>query len=219
MGLYTSHYRCTGVASALFRGFVRLYTRPRVEGLEHVPRHGAVLLVANHSSHADTAVLFSVLPAELRRRTTAAAARDYFFRGDLMTHFSRMLYNVIPVERETQRGHDPLRHVERALREGYGVLLYPEGTRSKDGTVGPFRGGIGRLMSQFPSVPVVPIWIEGTTRVLPKGTTIPRPLKVTVRFGSPITVRVEPHNRASEHAAARLVRDAVLQLGGQSDLA
>jgi 1-acyl-sn-glycerol-3-phosphate acyltransferase len=218
MGLYRSHYRCTGVVSTLFTAFVRAYARPRVEGREHIPTNGAFLLVANHASHADTAVLFSILPHDIRQRTVAAAARDYFFRGDLMTTFSRMLYNVVPVDREAQRGPrlNPLRHVERALREGYGVLIYPEGTRSRDGTVGPFRGGIGRLIGQFPAVPVVPVWLEGTTRALPKGTVIPRPVRVTVRIGAPLLLDVAPNNRASEHAAANKVRDAVLALSGRS---
>jgi 1-acyl-sn-glycerol-3-phosphate acyltransferase len=213
MGLYNSHHRCAPVAFTLFTAFVRTYTRPRVEGLENIPSSGAFILAPNHSSHADTAVIFTVVPNS-RHRLVAAAARDYFFTGNLMQTSARMLYNIIPVEREAQRGRDPLRHVQRALREGYGVLIYPEGTRSRDGKVGPFRGGIGRLIRQFPEVPVLPVYIEGTTRVMPKGKVIPRPGLVFVKIGTPMHFRIEAHNRASEHAAAEAVRAEVLRLGG-----
>src|SRR5256885_17031974 len=78
----------------------------------------------------------------MRRRVVAAAAQDYFFDNGLRQFASRMLFNTIPVPRTAFGSSDPLRHVVRALREGYGVLLFPEGTRSQNGELGPFRGGV-----------------------------------------------------------------------------
>jgi 1-acyl-sn-glycerol-3-phosphate acyltransferase len=214
MGLYISQHRCARIASALFTSFVRIYARPHVHGVEHIPKTGAFILAPNHSSHADTAVIFTVVPNS-HERLVAAAARDYFFTGNLMQTSARMLYNTIPVDRDAQRGRDPLRHVTRALREGYGVLIYPEGTRSRDGKIGPFRGGIGRLMRQFPEVPVLPVFIDGTTRIMPKGKVIPRPGRVDVRIGPRIRFKIEP-TKASEHAAAEAVRAEVLRLAERS---
>lgn len=213
MSLYISHHLCANIVPVLFRTFVRAYVRPHVTGTDNLPEEGAFILAANHNSHADTAVLFTALPGAVRRRSLAAAAQDYFFDRGLRQTVSRILFNVIPVSRDSGGGQNPLRHVIRALREGYGVLLYPEGTRSLHGTVGPFRKGIGRLIAEFPDVPVIPVWIEGTTRVMPKGQNIPQPRKVEVHFGEPLYPHADLHNKSSWQVAADKVRDAVILTG------
>ena len=212
MSLYISHHLCANIVPVLFRTFVRTYVRPRVTGTDNLPKEGAFILAANHNSHADTAVLFTAIPRDIRQRSLAAAAQDYFFDKGLRQTVSRILFNVIPVARESG-GQNPLRHVIRALREGYGVLLYPEGTRSLHGTVGPFRKGIGRLIAEFPEVPVIPIWIEGTNRVMPKGQNVPQPRKVEVHFGEPIYPGADLRDKASWQTAADKVRDAVILTG------
>src|SRR5262245_7685133 len=156
MSLYTSHQRSAGLISGIFRQIVAFYLRPQVSGTEHLPVQGAFILAANHASHADSAVIYAAIPRALRPRLLAAAAQDYFFEGGLRQYLARALFNAIPVDREGVQRRDPLRHVVRALREGYGVLIYPEGTRSLTGKIGPFRSGIGRLIAQFPDMPVIP---------------------------------------------------------------
>lgn len=216
MRLYTSHYPLGWLIRPLFRLFVLLYVRPQVDGRQNIPREGAFALVANHSSHADTAVIYASLPRRVRSRVVAAAAEDYFFRGGPLQISSRILFNAVPVSREARRGGpDPLRHIVRALREGYGVLYYPEGTRSSDGSVGQFRAGIGRMVAEFPGLPVVPVWIEGATRVMPKGKTVPRPRRMKVRFGEPLHLQAHPRYRATWQTAADQVRDAVIALSDE----
>ena len=112
-----------------------------------------------------------------------------------------------------------MRHASRALREGYALLLFPEGTRSKDGAIGPFFSGIGRLIADFPGTPVIPTYLSGTMRVMPKGKVLPRPFKVTVRFGAPMLVTAHPKFRATWKSAAKEVREAVIQLGGFTNTA
>ena len=215
MGLYTSRHPIARfeLVSRPFMAFVRFYCRLRVEGLEHIPRSGAFLLAVNHSSHADTAVIFAALARPMRRRVVAAAAQDYFFDNGLRQFTSRVLFNTIPVPRTAFGSSDPLRHVVRALREGYGVLLFPEGTRSQNGQLGPFRGGIGRLAAEFPEVPIIPGWLEGTARVLPKNASFPRPARVRARFGPPAQhTPARMDDKASWRVVATQVREAVLQL-------
>jgi 1-acyl-sn-glycerol-3-phosphate acyltransferase len=212
MSLYMSHQRGAALVSDLFELFVSLYIHPHVAGVEHLPVQGAYLLAANHTSHADTAVIFSTVPRRLRHRLLAAAAQDYFFDGGLRQHAARALFNAIPVERETAKRRDPLRHVVRALREGYGVLIYPEGTRSRDGRIGPFRSGIGRLIAQFPALPVIPTLVEGTDQVMPKGRPLPVPGRVHVTFGAPLRPQAELEKKATWQAAAGQVRQAIVEM-------
>jgi 1-acyl-sn-glycerol-3-phosphate acyltransferase len=217
MGLYTSRHPFARfeLVTRPFMAFVRFYCRLQVEGVDLLPANGPFILAANHSSHADTAVIFAALPRAMRKRVVAAAAREYFFDGGMRQSVSRMLFNVIPVARNARFGEDPLRHVVRALREGYGVLLFPEGTRSQNGQLGPFRSGIGRLAAEFPAAPIIPIWLDGTARVLPKkaAVPIPRPVRVRVRFGAPVAhAPADPANTASWRAVANDVREALVQL-------
>jgi 1-acyl-sn-glycerol-3-phosphate acyltransferase len=217
MSLYTSHQRSAGLISGIFRQVVALYLRPQVSGAEYLPVKGAFILAANHASHADSAVIYAAIPRALRPRLLAAAAQDYFFEGGLRQYLARALFNAIPVDREGVQRRDPLRHVVRALREGYGVLIYPEGTRSRSGQIGPFRSGIGRLIAQFPGVPVIPALLEGTDEVMPKGRAVPRPRRVRVTFGAPLRLEADRAQRATWQSAANQVREAVigLQIAGE----
>src|SRR3954468_18304408 len=215
MGLYTSHHLIARLelVSRPFMAFVRFYCRLRVEGLEHIPQSGAFILAVNHSSHADTAVIFAALARPMRKRVVAAAAQDYFFDNGLRQFASRVLFNTIPVPRNAFGSSDPLRHVVRALREGYGVLLFPEGTRSQNGEVGPFRSGIGRLAAEFPNVPIIPVWLDGTARVLPKNASVPRPVSVSAHFGVPVThAPASLEDKTTWRSVANEVREAVLKL-------
>lgn len=214
MGMYTSHHLAARMnwPSLLFMAFVRAYTSLRVEGLDYVPTHGPFILAANHSSHADTAVIYASLPAPHRKMVLAAAAQDYFFDNGFRQYVSRVLFNTIPVARNPKKGRDPLRHVLRALREDYGVLLFPEGTRSLNGEIGPFRSGIGKIIAEFPGLPVIPTLLEGTDEVLPKKALFPRPRPVTLRFGPPLYLSAGPEDKASWRAAAQQIRAAVLRL-------
>lgn len=212
MSLYASHYPFTNLGRGIFFTFIRLYLRPRICGAEYLPPKGPFLLAANHSSHADTAVIFSTFPPALRHHVVAAAARDYFFEGGWQQATSRMLFNAIPVDREAVKGEDPLRHVVRALSEGYGVVIYPEGTRSLTGKIGRFRRGIGRLAAMFPSLPVIPVRLLSTARAMPKGAVFPRPYTVRVHYGAPLQLEADLENRASWQIAANTIRAAVIEL-------
>jgi 1-acyl-sn-glycerol-3-phosphate acyltransferase len=216
MSLYTSHQRAAGLLSGIFEQIVAFYLRPRVSGAENLPLRGAFMLAANHASHADTAVIYASVPRALRRRLLAAAAQDYFFEGGLRQYLARALFNAIPVDRESAKRRDPLRHVVRALREGYGVLIYPEGTRSRDGRIGPFRSGIGRLAAQFPDAPVIPALLEGTSEVMPKGRPVPLPHRVCVTFGAPLRLEADRTQKATWQAAANQVREAIVGLRAAS---
>lgn len=219
MSLYKSRHVAAHFLPSLFVGFVKLYLRLKVEGQANLPATGACIIAANHQSHADTAVVFAALPKAGRARFVAAAAQDYFFQGGPQQYLSRVLFNAIPLTRDRRGGRDPLRHLSRALREGYTLLMFPEGTRSKDGTLGPFRAGIGKLVAEYPGTPVIPTWIGGTTNVMPKGKLLPRPFKATVRFGEPLLIKAHPKLRATWQSAADEIRAAVVALGDYQELA
>jgi long-chain acyl-CoA synthetase len=167
-----------------------------------------VLLVANHASHLDTPSILRALPRPLRTRVAVAAAADYFFRTRTLRVATPLLLNGFPFSREGAV-RSSLEHCGELVDRGWSVLVYPEGTRSLTGELQPFRSGSGLLATEL-RVPVVPIAVEGTHALLPKGRWQPRRGPVTVRFGQPLRFSLSdtPADAASQlaHEVAALLR-------------
>ncbi len=161
-----------------------LCRRFRVQGVEHVEGlRGPAIFVANHSSHFDTCLVVRALPVDARRQLTVAAAADYFYTSKAKASFVSLLLNTFPFDRE--RGDESLARCEQALRDGWSLLIYPEGTRSTTGEIGRFKRGCGMLAART-GRPVVPVHIDGAGRIMAKGRSIPRRADVTVSFGDPV---------------------------------
>ncbi len=145
---------------------------------------GGCVVVANHSSHADTAVLLAALPAGAQ--PVFAAAADYWFDVPVRRFVASSLIGVLPVRRSGSDTYAQLLAAARpALEAGRTVVIYPEGTRSTDGTVGEFRSGALRLARDC-GVPLVPVAVRGTAEVLPKGAGFISHGPMRVRIGDPI---------------------------------
>jgi 1-acyl-sn-glycerol-3-phosphate acyltransferase len=145
---------------------------------------GPVLLVANHSSHLDTAALLGSLPAGRRQRTAVAAVADYFFDAWWRAGASAVVFNTLPIEKfDGTLARTPA----ELLAAGWSIIVYPEGTRSSDGFLGSFRTGAARLAVEQ-RVPVVPVGLRGTYSAMPRGRRWPRPgrPRVSVRYGAPL---------------------------------
>lgn len=200
------------IAAALgIRAALRTYNRFDIIGSEHLPRDGSFVLVANHASHLDAVALLSALPLRSLHRAYPLAARDYFAANSLRLSLTAIIANVMLFDRDAV-GRKGLTTCQQMLEERGNVLvMFPEGTRSTDGELGIFRRGIGLLLAGR-SYPVVPCYLDGTFRALPKGTHIPRPARVRLAIGEPRTYeRVETSDAGALHICADL-RGAVLAL-------
>lgn len=160
---------------------------PSVSGLAVLERLSPpVIFVANHSSHLDAPLVLTSLPARWRDRTATGAAADYFFDVWWRAAATALIFNAFPVERAGGRGR--ARHLARDLLENrWNILMFPEGTRSHDGWIRPFRLGAARLATET-GVAVVPIGIRGSFQAMPRGRGWPakgRP-PVRLRIGDPI---------------------------------
>jgi 1-acyl-sn-glycerol-3-phosphate acyltransferase len=152
----------------------------RLAGLED----GPVIFAANHHSHLDTPVLLTSIPEPWRHRAFVAAAADYFFRTHLTSAASALVIGAIPIERSkvARRSAD---QAAELLADGWSLIIFPEGGRSPDGWGQPFRGGAAYLSNRT-GVPVVPVHLEGTSKILRKGKKLPTPAHVRVTYGSPL---------------------------------
>ncbi|HZV48463.1 MAG TPA: lysophospholipid acyltransferase family protein [Candidatus Dormibacteraeota bacterium] len=199
------------VQQGLWLPFTRLMTRPEVEGDEWLrDQDRAMILVSNHVSHADTHVLLAALPDRVRERTVVGAAADYWYRRPWLGRLVSFWLNTFPFAR-SGGAQGVLHSSSRLLRSGWHLLIYPEGTRSPDGRLQEFKPGVGHLAGET-RAPVVPIHVQGTHRVMPKGRRIPLPAPVRVRIGRPL--HLEPGE--ASRSFTRRVERAVGELGGGS---
>jgi 1-acyl-sn-glycerol-3-phosphate acyltransferase len=172
-----------------------VYTRARVVGRDRFEQLRApVVFVANHSSHLDTPTILRALPRKWRQRTAVAAAADYFYKKRAVASAVALIFNTVPIARRGG-GNGSTEQVDRLIDQRWNVLLFPEGTRSRDGKLGKMHSGAAVLAQQH-GVPIVPIYVEGTHEAMPPGRNWPRRIKgrvfsrrhkVEVHFGPPIT--------------------------------
>jgi 1-acyl-sn-glycerol-3-phosphate acyltransferase len=181
---------------------VRTLYRPRVTGAEHVPRTGPVIIAGNHISFADE--IFTPLAA--RRRVLYFAKAEYFtgvgLRGRLMAALFHGLGQV-PVERGDTRSAAAVVDIGVGLlRQGAVLGIFPEGTRSPDGSLYRFRTGVARLALRS-GAPVVPVGIVGTRAVQPPGSRRWHLAPVEVNFGPALHFG----ERAAQERSARVLRE------------
>ncbi len=201
-----------GVTGQAISTFARFMTAPRAiwQGIEPVPHQR--IYFANHSSNGDFVLLWTALPAPLRRQTRPVAALDYWLSSPLRTFIGREVFNAVLIDRRPEaRAEDPVAQMAAALDQGSSLILFPEGQRnSSEATLLPFKSGLYHLAKARPGVDLVPVWIANLNRVMPKGEVIPVPLICTLTFGAPL------HLAEDEPKDAFLVRatQALLALKG-----
>ncbi len=158
-----------------------------IRGREHLPLSGPAIIVANHNSHLDTAVLMSLFPLSVINKIRPIAAADYFFSGRLMKWFALNIAGIIPIERRPKEtGHHIFAPVIDALDHDSIVIIFPEGTRGEPEMMGKMKNGIGHLLSERSNVPVIPVFFYGLGKCLPKGEVVLVPFFVDAFIGEPL---------------------------------
>ncbi|MFD6952839.1 acyl-phosphate glycerol 3-phosphate acyltransferase [Nocardiopsis sp. TSRI0078] len=187
----------------------RTLCRPTIQGRENVPATGAVLLASNHLSFVDSVVIpLSVT----QRRVRFLAKSDYFEGTGLKGRLTRTVFSslgAMPVQRADARGAMlSLETMLDRLREGEACVIYPEGTRSRDGRLYRGRTGVAHLAMES-KAPVVPVAVTGTQDVQPVGASMPRPRPFTIRFGTPMDFSTG-YDHLPPGKARRVITDRVM---------
>jgi 1-acyl-sn-glycerol-3-phosphate acyltransferase len=181
----------TAAAAALgVVAFARTVTGVRANWTGCTPSPARRIYIANHVSHGDFVLIWTVLPRELRRTTRPVAALDYWSTGRLRRFFGQRVFRALLIDRApVSRAANPIAAMMGAL-ETSSLILFPEGTRNTGpDALLPFRSGLFHLARARPDTEIVPVWIDNLSRVMPKGEMIPVPLLCTVTFGAPFTLR------------------------------
>jgi 1-acyl-sn-glycerol-3-phosphate acyltransferase len=197
---------------------LRLYCRPTIEGLEHIPASGGAILASNHLAVADS----FLLPLQVSRRITFLAKREYFtepgFKGFVKKQFFSGVGQV-PVDRSGgNAAQAAMNTAVRLLREGNLLGIYPEGTRSPDGRLYKGKTGVARMALEA-GVPVIPVAMIGTDKVNPIGSKMWRPGHVHVKVGAPLDFsRYEgmAGDRFIERSMTDEIMYSLMELSGQT---
>jgi 1-acyl-sn-glycerol-3-phosphate acyltransferase len=208
------------VTKVVLTPVLALLFRPKVEGVDRVPRSGPAILACNHVSFLD----WMFLPLVIRFRHISFLAKlEYFTRPGLKGALQRYFFTATGQVRVDRSGTDAasaaLRTASRLLAEGRLVGIFPEGTRSRDGRLYRGRTGVARLAAET-GAPVIPCATVGVFALAPPGTRLPRPRKIGVRFGTP---RTWPAGRPATPDALRAWTDELMAeiagLSGQEQAA
>jgi 1-acyl-sn-glycerol-3-phosphate acyltransferase len=205
------------VVRFLLRPLFHVMLRMHVTGRENVPVDGPFILASNHLSFIDS----MVIPLSAPRRVHYLAKAEYFTGTGVGGWLTRTLFTglgAMPVQRQTSRAaQEALDTALAVLRRGEGFGIYPEGTRSRDGRLARGKTGVAWL-ALTADCPVVPVAVSGTDRVQPVDSRWPRPHRVSVTFGTPLTFP-EQRGMAGNGRARRVVTDrimeAIAELSGQ----
>lgn len=196
--------------------FLHAFGRPRVTGLENVPASGPAILASNHLSIVDSLYL----PLVVARPVVFPAKAEYFTaRGPIARLWAAYLRSTKQLEMnrgDTRSAQATLEAAVGILRAGELFGFYPEGTRSPDGRLYRGKSGIGYLALNS-RAPVVPVAMSGTRKMLPPGSSVPRPTRIEVRFGKPLEfghLAGDPPARARRAIADEVMR-AIGEMSGQ----
>ncbi len=193
------------------RAYLRGYHRLRVEGAENLPKVAPFVMVANHSSHLDAITLSAVLPWRLRRSAFPIAAGDVFFETPGVALFSAMMLNALPMWRKSCGPHAMKQLRDRLLGDPAIYVLFPEGTRSRDGNMGRFKPGLGMLVAEA-EVPVVPCYLRGAYEACPPDRKLPLPKPLHLQIGPPLQFAGIQNERSGWQEIASQLEGAVTAL-------
>lgn len=196
------------LAHALLRVFFRLFCRWEVSGRGSVPPSGGAIIAPNHESYLDPMLVGTSLP----RPVHYLARRDLFSPGPWGWILRRV--RAVPIERSAPTPAS-IRAVLDLLRSGAALVIFPEGTRGDGVSLGAGKAGLGMLVLRA-GVPVVPLYIEGSGRVLPRGAAFPRRGKIRLVYGAPLRwERPDRPGRSDYEEVARRVIEAIAGLKEQ----
>jgi 1-acyl-sn-glycerol-3-phosphate acyltransferase len=190
----------------------KTYHRLSVEIERPLPAQPPFVLIANHTSHLDALLLSAALPCRLCDCVFPVAAGDVFFNTPAISLFSATLLNALPMWRKNCGPHALAELKKRLIEAPCGLILFPEGKRSRDGKLGPFKPGLGMLTAGT-AVPVIPCHLSGAFEAFPPAARLPRPWKIRLRIGEPLVFDTVPNRRAGWEEVAERSREAVARLG------
>lgn len=160
-------------------------------GRENLPddlnkRDQPFIMIANHNSHLDAFTLMNLFSLKDFHYVKPVAAADYFMKNPVLAWFSTTILNIIPIPRSNiTKENNPITAMTQALEAGHSLIIFPEGSRGEPEVMQEFKSGVAHLIKKHPDTPVIPVFLKGMGRALPKGEMVIVPFFCDVIIGTP----------------------------------
>lgn len=192
------------VSWTAMRIFSAVWFRVRIEGSENIPASGPVLVVSNHCSTLDP----PLVAIGIRNRMLTFLAKKELWQSAVLGGYLTRI-GAIPVDRTADSDRRAIASCLKSLKESRALLVFPEGTRSPDGTLQPLKPGSARMALAVEGTQIVPVCISGTRDALPSHARFPRPRRVTIRYGKPFPAAAEGLNTEQKKSLYQALTDAM----------
>lgn len=163
---------------------------------------------ANHTSHLDSIVIWSVLPEKVREKTRMVAALDYWSAGPIRRGMARLFHAILIDRKHVSIKNNPIFRLLREMGDDYSIIIFPEGGRGNGEKINDFKSGIYYLAKKKPEIELIPIYLDNMNRILPRGMVLPVPMLSRVVFGPPIWIEKDE----KKEVFLNRCREAVLKL-------
>ncbi|HEV3062073.1 MAG TPA: lysophospholipid acyltransferase family protein [Vicinamibacterales bacterium] len=183
------------------------------------PVAGQRIYFGNHSSHLDFIVIWSALPADLRRLARPVAGSDYWEQGAVRRYLAEHVFHAVLIQRARAGSSDPpaaarasIERIADEMGDQNSLIVFPEGTRRLNGEIGNFKSGLYHLSRLRPDVELIPVYLDNLNRILPKGEVLPVPMLSRVVFGPALVTNINEDKQAFlARAREALIRLRVMQ--------
>lgn len=197
----------------IIRPFLKLIIGVKFTNRNQLKKIDQFIIVANHNSHFDSVSIMAAMPIKKMNQVKTVAAGDYFGKKKFTRLLMHLFFNAILINRDRKKGEPSIIDVlDKNLKEGKSLILYPEGSRGKPGVISDFKKGVAILLSKNPNIPFIPVYLDGFGKVLPKDKKIIIPMVCKVRFGNPIYAKT-----ADIETILGEVKKAIIELKGNDE--
>jgi len=176
------------IYSVVLRWFLRLIVGISFSKGDFLKDLDQFIIVANHNSHLDTMTIMSSIPSSIIHKVKPVAAKDHFGKSKLSTAFTQTFINALLIKRGRDKDNpenDPIFQMTDALDKGYSLILFPEGTRGEPEVEQPLKAGVALVLNQRPDVHLVPAYMTGMGKAMPKGDGLIIPFNSRLLYGQP----------------------------------
>ena len=168
----------------LLRPFLKVFFGVNIAGRKNLASLDQYIIIANHNSHLDIFLLFSILPLRHILMTHPVAAEEYFSKWKVVFRLADYLFRPIWIVRD-EKVEDPLKGMKEMLNLRHNIIMFPEGTRGVPGQIGKFKTGVGRLAEEYRDIPIIPVFLSGPEKAFPKKSAVPLPIWNNITVGPP----------------------------------
>tara|TARA_B100001758_G_C18275216_1_gene538536 strand:- start:255 stop:890 length:636 start_codon:yes stop_codon:yes gene_type:complete len=201
------------IYTIFWRNFLKIFIGLKYNNRNVLKKKKQFILIANHNSHMDTMAIMSSIPSKYIHRVHPIAAADFFGGSKFKEKLMRYTVNatLIPRKRpESNDDIDPIQVMSNLIEKGRSIIVYPEGSRGTPGVMTGFKKGIGYLINKNPYVDVIPVYLDGIHKTLPKGKNLILPYNCEIIFGDTIqfdSFEVDDIINKSEHEFNKLIKN------------